>query len=458
MLWRHLCLLRAWSAAGLLTGCSLFLGATTPARAETDGPAPTADAAASETVSVLDARKAGDLAISVRGAGQDRVKMTVKNTTGRRLKVILPPGLVASSAAGQGRGFQSMGLGAVSNKPGSFGAFEASKDAEPQPGFRSVAARGDENDKAIAVPAGQSVELTVVSVCLNFGVRTPNASDRFELVDVDDYTTDVRARKALRSLATYGTSHGVAQAAMWRVCNDVAFGTMAEQATKVMNPHEVALAARFVEALDASASTELVDPAYLTENRLFVRIAGDGAMAKDAARLATEIEGLRLLGLPVHTLVAGDNRTVNAPAADERDPHRQPDRRDERQDSPEPSRRAGPLGVARQDVVPRRLGPLRPRRRRACPRGRSGGVLGVRDGEDRQEDVGPDDDPRREPLAVHALERDAEGRQLAGRSDGLVPRRRDRAGPFGRRARPVRDCHDRPGRVQRPLIEGPQAS
>jgi len=78
----------------------------------------------------------------------------------------------------------------------------------------------------------------------------------------------------------------------------------------VVNSHEVALASRFVEALDASSSSELVDPASLTENRLFVRVSGEGALAKDAERLAQEIEGARVLGLPVRALT-GDN----APAA-----------------------------------------------------------------------------------------------------------------------------------------------
>ncbi|MCA1684911.1 MAG: hypothetical protein LC745_02780, partial [Planctomycetia bacterium] len=310
MLWRHLSRFRAWSAAGFLT-CSVL--GTAPASAEPEGPVPTAETAASETVSVLDAVQAGDLTVVARGAGQDRVKITVTNTTKRRLRVVLPPGLVASSAAGQGRGFQSMGLGSVSNRIGSFGAFQARKADEPS-GFRSVAVNGGESAAGVAVPAGRTVDLTVVSVCLNFGVRTPNAHDRFQLVDVDDYTSDPRARKALRSLATYGTSHGVAQAAMWRVSNDVPFTLMAEQSGKVMNAHEVALAARFVEALDASSSSDLVDPAYLTDDRLFVRVAADGPLAGDADRLTREIAGLRVLGLPVRTSDSTEGHAANRPA------------------------------------------------------------------------------------------------------------------------------------------------
>jgi hypothetical protein len=315
MLWRHLSLARAWSAAGLLS--YMLAAAAAPAWAEPGEPTPTDDAAATPTVSILDARKAGDLKVEARGAGQDRVKLTLTNTTAKRLKVVLPPGLVASSAAAQGRGgggggFQSMGLGSVSNQGGGFGAFRGLSGGES--GFRSVAATRPADADAVALPAGKSVDLTLTSVCLNFGVRTPNGRDAFQIVDVDDYTTDLRARKALRSLATYGTSHGVAQAAMWSVCNGVPFPLMAEQAGKLINRHELALAARFVEALDASGDSELVDPAYLTEGRLYVRVAGDGAVAGEAARLSRQVEGLRVLGLPVRVIDARDSRAAAAPA------------------------------------------------------------------------------------------------------------------------------------------------
>ena len=97
---------------------------------------------------------------------------------------------------------------------------------------------------------------------------------------VDEYTPNPRIRKALRSLATYGTSLGVAQSVMWRVCNDLPFETMVEQAGKVMNTHEIALAARFVEALDASTSGDLVDPSALASARIFVQVRGEGSLGR----------------------------------------------------------------------------------------------------------------------------------------------------------------------------------
>ncbi len=158
----------------------------------------------------------------------------------------------------------------------------------------------------MAVPAGESVDLTIRGVCLNYGLPAPTPRDNLVVMDVDTYTNDPRIRKALRSLATAGTSHGVAQAVMWRLCNDLPFEAMMEQSGKVMNLSEIALAARFVEALDESTSSEVLEPAALTGARILVRVEGQGALAADARRINGQLEGLRVLGLPIK-LVDGDN-------------------------------------------------------------------------------------------------------------------------------------------------------
>jgi len=132
-------------------------------------------------------------------------------------------------------------------------------------------------------------------------------------VDVADYSTDSRVRKSLRSLCQLGTSQGVAQVVMWRVCNDLTFEAMAAQAGKVINEPEIALAARFIEALDETTGADLVDARALTEGRVFVKIQGEGALAGDAERLNEQVEKCRLLGLPVRIVDHGE--LPSAPAA-----------------------------------------------------------------------------------------------------------------------------------------------
>jgi len=203
-----------------------------------------------------------------------------------------------------------MGLGMFSNRPGGFGQFRGSGgDDRPQ----SVALDSSALDSSITVPAGESLDVTVTAVCLNFGLPTPTPRDRFTLVDVADYSSDSRVRKSLRSLGQLGTSLGVAQAVMWRVCNDLTFEAMAAQAGKVINEHEIALASRFIEALEETSGSDLVEARALAEGRVFVMIQGEGALASHAERLNRQVEKFRLLALPVRMVDHGE--IPSAPAA-----------------------------------------------------------------------------------------------------------------------------------------------
>ncbi|MDX2035689.1 MAG: hypothetical protein SFX72_03475 [Isosphaeraceae bacterium] len=302
MLWRSLSLVRAWSAAGMMTlvGFGLAVAGDTP------DPVPGREVQG-ETVRVLDGMKSGELTVEATGRGQSRVHLAVKNNSGKRLNVILPPGLVASTAVGQG-GLQNMGLGAPGNNVGAFGQFRNGGGV----GFRSVDVAGPTG--ALPVAAGQTVEIDLPAVCLNFGLTPPSAKDKLTLVDVEEYSRDARVRSALRSLALLGTSQGTAQAVMWNVANNVSFEMMLQKGEKVVNRHEVALAARFVDALDAASTGAPIDAAYLTEARIFVSVVGRGALEKDARRLAADLEGLRVMGLPVRVASTTDLPKTAAPA------------------------------------------------------------------------------------------------------------------------------------------------
>ena len=314
MPWRRLHAARALSAAGLLSSL-MFLGSPAPARAGSDLEPSTlpAEAAATETVDLMRAAKAGDVRVTARGQGQDKVRLSIENASGKRLNVVVPPGLVASSGVAQGgRGFQSMGLGMITNRPGAFGQFLGTGDQ----GLRAVPVVGETTIRpSVTVPVGETLDVSVPAVCLNYGVAAPTPRDSFTLMDVDEYTEDVRVRKALRSLALLGTSQGVAQASMWRICDDVPFETLAKSDGKVLNDYEIALASRFVDAVDAAGADDLVNPALLTEGRVFVRILAESArMEADAERLSAKLDGLRLFGLPIQAVRDDELPIAKAPA------------------------------------------------------------------------------------------------------------------------------------------------
>jgi hypothetical protein len=72
---------------------------------------PTAQPVAEEAaINLLDAARSGTVAVSAEATGDGRMTIKVTNLTNRKLKVVLPPGLVASSATGQmGGGMGGMG-------------------------------------------------------------------------------------------------------------------------------------------------------------------------------------------------------------------------------------------------------------------------------------------------------------------------------------------------------------
>ena len=101
---------RFWCAGLLVLAPIGLAGADEPVK-----PAPpTAQPAAEEPgVNLLEAAKAGSVAVEAEGTGDGRMNLKVTNLTGRRLKVVLPPGLVASGVSGQMGGMGGMGGGGM---------------------------------------------------------------------------------------------------------------------------------------------------------------------------------------------------------------------------------------------------------------------------------------------------------------------------------------------------------
>ena len=64
-------------------------------------------------ISLFDGIRSGVLRVSAEGTGGDRMNLAVTNRSSRRLRVVLPPGLLASGVTGQfgGGGFGGGGLG-----------------------------------------------------------------------------------------------------------------------------------------------------------------------------------------------------------------------------------------------------------------------------------------------------------------------------------------------------------
>ncbi|MFM7127888.1 MAG: hypothetical protein ACKO0V_00845, partial [bacterium] len=51
-------------------------------------------------ISLFDAMKSGEVVAHAEGTGDGRMRLTMQNNSKRKLRVILPPGLIASGASG----------------------------------------------------------------------------------------------------------------------------------------------------------------------------------------------------------------------------------------------------------------------------------------------------------------------------------------------------------------------
>ncbi len=98
----------AWLFGGLFAFTpSANVGASEPQAAPPQAPAPSID--------LFEGIRSGALSVSAQGSGDGRMVLSVKNKSSKALRVILPPGLIASGASGQfgGGGFGGAGGGGL---------------------------------------------------------------------------------------------------------------------------------------------------------------------------------------------------------------------------------------------------------------------------------------------------------------------------------------------------------
>src|SRR5262249_37940682 len=84
-------------------------------------PAPTPPATPVPSITLFEGIRAGALSVAAEGSGDGRMILSVKNRKSTPLRVVLPPGLIASGASGQfaGGGFGGAGGGGLGG--GGFG-------------------------------------------------------------------------------------------------------------------------------------------------------------------------------------------------------------------------------------------------------------------------------------------------------------------------------------------------
>ena len=237
MLWRHLCLVRAGLAAGLVSGLTFMGASTATAQTTTAG----CDRSASP-------RRAGRL-------WRPRPSILTPASQGRRSR--------QSSLAGQGHGtcssvdsepvdppvecYRAAGTwspASATGQPGGGGGAGACRAwvwapqpiaMEPSATFRARAPptacgrSGPPTNPAHARcrSGGRDDRLDLPAVCLNYGLADPYSSRYFHARwQVEEYSSEPARSQGFAEPGNLWTpSLGVAQSVMWRVCNDLPFET-----------------------------------------------------------------------------------------------------------------------------------------------------------------------------------------------------------------------------------------
>jgi len=94
----------------LATLSFVFVISLDSAQAGEPGPSkPDPKASTTPSLSLLDAMRAGAVSVDPQGREDGNINLNVTNLTGRKLRVVLPPGLIATGASGQFGGMGGMG-------------------------------------------------------------------------------------------------------------------------------------------------------------------------------------------------------------------------------------------------------------------------------------------------------------------------------------------------------------
>ena len=350
------------SSAPFLAGSLVFLLLAVGARAD-DSKAPSGGKAAespaegvadSPAIDLLDALHDGLVSVRAEGIGDGRLTMSLTNRTRRRLRVVLPPGIVAQGATGQmggmmggmGGGMGGMGGGMGGMGGGMGGGMMGGGTMPPMMGMMTLARMimyfcgdfdswdmrslmmgmggmgmggmgggmggmgggmmGGMGGGMRSVPPtglafadlrpGQTRNLPTRMVSLNppgaeGGVQLPEKGERFQIVgDIASVNDDPLVQRALRRLAADKAPTTISQVVMWRLAGRLEWDAIADLAQKWANGYELALARDFVEHLDKLPEGEL--------GSLLFQVDGiDARSAAMAAEIRKAVEGKTVLGL-----------------------------------------------------------------------------------------------------------------------------------------------------------------
>ena len=203
----------------------------------------------------------GKVSAQLTAHGAYRLSMRIKNLTDEPLEIDFPPGLVADAFA------QNQLLSQVQSGSSSSSGSSAGSQPGTPPSNRSGSggSSGSSGSQGMAMlqtsknraDAGQALQLTFRTACMNFGVPEPKPTSRLFLKRVEDYTPNPDLQIAVKQIAEQKVETSIAQAAIWHLSNNLSWEKLGNQrlfAAFNISPMQVKKAEMFlIKALEDAA-------------------------------------------------------------------------------------------------------------------------------------------------------------------------------------------------------------
>ena len=204
-------------------------------------------------ISLLEGIRTGAINAQATGTGDGRMNITVQNKTNRRLRVILPPGLIASGASGQ---FGGMGGGMRSVPPSGLP-------------FAQLNPNQTRNLPTPLVGIGNNS---------NGLMSFPAKGEQLQLGDAATAGVNQKVQNALTRLAVTKAPTVVSQMVMWNLTQGLSWEQIAKNAKGSATADDLALAKDLAERLQKEDALKEFET-----GRIHWEVTGDDTLAKEMA-------------------------------------------------------------------------------------------------------------------------------------------------------------------------------
>lgn len=186
-----------------------------------------------------EAHQAGIVSVELIASNEKAINFIVENKTDRPISIKLPTSFAAVPILAQVDGFANAGIQPMNNGFG-FGGVR-------QNNVQRLGGGAQPNNNLFGIKSKGRRIIKINTVCLDFGLKTPNPHTRYELTSITDSRYDNKLDKVIAELANNKLSQKVAQIVTWHIHNNVSLAEIAD--TGSFSANDIDTAQRFIAQL-----------------------------------------------------------------------------------------------------------------------------------------------------------------------------------------------------------------